>query len=109
MFGNADQPGEAQKMDIDFLQEALQQRLERLEESEASGQDGDRRPSPKERLSGSALEVAENVREMLKDVPDVRRDRVEEIKKQLQEGSLKFDSKSVAERFLQETILNEML
>jgi len=96
-------------MDSDFLQEVFQQRLERIEESQKLEQSGDRRPSPKDRLTGPALEVAANVREILKAVPDVRSDRVEEYRKQLKEGRLKFDSKLVAEKFLQETILNEML
>jgi flagellar biosynthesis anti-sigma factor FlgM len=97
-------------LEMERLREALRQRQERLQEDRQTGTDKDRRPSPKDRLQEPSLsESAEKVREMLNSVPEVRRDRVEEIKRRLKEGRLEFDSKSVADRLLQESILDELL
>jgi anti-sigma28 factor (negative regulator of flagellin synthesis) len=42
-------------------------------------------------------------------VPDVRTERVDELKKRLKGGCLDMDSHSVAEKLLYETILDELL
>lgn len=97
-------------VEMDLLLEAFRQRRERLEELGREGEAGKRRPSPKERLADpSVAEAAKKALETLKSTPDVRRERVEEIKRKIEEGTLRFDSKSVADRLLQESILNELL
>ena len=95
-------------VEMDLLREAFRQRRERLEEGPQKGPQ--RGPSPKERLQDPSLaEAAKKALNVLQSVPEVRKERVEEIKRQLEDGSLQFDSKSVADRLLQESILNELL
>ena len=95
-------------VEMDLLREAFRQRRERLEEGPREGED--RGPSPKERLQDPSLaDAAKKALDVLQSVPDVRRERVEEIKRKLEDGSLEFDSQSVADRLLQESILNELL
>lgn len=97
-------------LEMDLLLEAFRHRKERLEEPGREQKAADRRPSPKERLADpSVAEVAKKVLETLESSPAVRRERVEEIKKKIEDGTLEFDSKSVADRILQESILNELL
>lgn len=97
-------------LEMDLLREAFRQRRERVEELGQVGEGEQRRPSPKDRLQEPSLaESAKKALKMVDGAPEVRRDRVEEIKKGLKEGSLTFDSKSVADRLLQESILNELL
>ena len=95
-------------LEMDLLREAFRQRRERLKELPREGEE--RGPSPKERLQDPSIaDSAKKALEVLKSAPDVRRERVEEIKRKLEDGSLEFDSKSVADRLLQESILNELL
>jgi flagellar biosynthesis anti-sigma factor FlgM len=97
-------------LEMDLLLEAFRQRRERLEESGREGEAGGRRPSPKERLADpSVAEVAKRILATLESTPDVRRERVEQIKRKIEDGTLEFDSKSVADCILQESILNELL
>jgi flagellar biosynthesis anti-sigma factor FlgM len=97
-------------LEMDLLREAFRQRRERLEESRQEGKARERRSSPEERLQDPSLaDGVQRALDALRTVPDVRRERVEEIKKKLKDGSLTFDGKSVADRLLQESILNELL
>ena len=97
-------------LEMDLLHEAFRQRRERIEESDRAGERKEKRPSPKDRVKDPALiDAAQKVLELIEKTPDVRRERVEEIKKGLEAGSLKFDSKLIADRLLQESILNELL
>jgi flagellar biosynthesis anti-sigma factor FlgM len=97
-------------LEMDLLQEAFRQRRERIEESDRADESRQKRPSPKERVQDpSLIDSAQRALELIEKAPDVRRDRVEEIKKALRAGKLKFDSESVADRLLQESILNELL
>ena len=97
-------------LEMDLLHEAFRQRRERIEESDRAGERKEKRPSPKDRVKDpSLIDAAQKVLELIEKAPDVRRDRVEEIKKELEAGSLKFDSKLIADRLLQESILNELL
>ena len=97
-------------LEMDLLQEAFRQRRERIEESDRAGKRKEKRPSPRERVEDpSLIDAAQKALELIEKAPDVRRDRVEEIKKGLEAGSLKFDSKLIADRILQESILNELL
>ena len=97
-------------LEMDLLHEAFRQRRERIEESDRAGERTEKRPSPKDRVKDpSLIDAAQKVLELIEKTPDVRRERVEEIKKGLEAGSLKFDSKLIADRLLQESILNELL
>jgi flagellar biosynthesis anti-sigma factor FlgM len=97
-------------LEMDLLQEAFRQRRERIEESGRPDERRKSRPSPKERVQDpSLIDSARRALERIAKAPDVRKDRVEEIKKALREGSLTFDSEAVADRLLQESILNELL
>ena len=97
-------------LEMDLLHEAFRQRRERIEESDRAGERKQKRPSPKDRVEEpSLIDAARKALELIEKAPDVRRDRVEEIKKGLEAGSLKFDSKLIADRLLQESILNELL
>ena len=96
-------------LEMDLLHEAFRQRRERIEESDRAGEKK-KRPSPKDRMKDpSLIDAVKKVLELIEKTPDVRRDRVEEVKKGLEAGSLKFDSKLIADRLLQESILNELL
>ncbi len=97
-------------LEMDLLHEAFRQRRERIEESDRAGESKEKRPSPKDRLQEpSLIDAAQKALELIAKTPDVRRDRVEEIKKKLEAGNLEFDSKLIADRLLQESILNELL
>lgn len=97
-------------LEMDLLHEAFRQRRERIEESDRAGERKEKRPSPKDRVKDpSLIDAAQKALGLIEKAPDVRRDRVEEIKKGLEAGSLKFDSKLIADRLLQESILNELL
>ena len=97
-------------LEMDLLQEAFRQRRERGEESDRAGESREKRPSPKDRVQDPSLvDATRKALELIDKAPDIRRDRVEEIKKGLEAGSLKFDSKLIADRILQESILNELL
>ncbi len=97
-------------LEMDLLLEAFRHRRERIEESDRSGESPAERPSPRDRLQEpSRIEVAQRVLALIEKAPDVRRDKVDEIKQGLRKGTLKFDSKSIADRLLQESILNELL
>ncbi len=97
-------------LEMDLLREAFRQKQERIEEADREAESRQNRSSPKDRLQDAALkDSAKKALERIKKAPDVRRDRVDEIKKALQAGNLEFDSKSVADRLLQESILNELL
>ena len=97
-------------LEMDLLHEAFRQRRERIEESDRAGESREKRPSPKDRVEDpSLIDAAQKALDLIEKAPDIRRDRVEEIKKGLEAGSLKFDSKLIADRLLQESILNELL
>jgi len=97
-------------LEMDLLQEAFRHRRERIEESGRAGESRDKRPSPKDRIQDPSLAGSvQKTLELVERTPAVRRERVEEIKKGLRTGTLEFDSESVADRLLQESILNELL
>ena len=97
-------------LEMDLLHEAFRQRRDRIEESGRAGERKEKRPSPEERMQDpSLIDAAQKILELIEKAPDVRKDRVEEIKNKLEAGSLKFDSKVIADRLLQESILNELL
>ena len=102
--------GGSKMLEMDLLHEAFRHRRERIEESDRAGESREKRPSPKDRVEDpSLIDAAQKALDLIEKAPDIRRDRVEEIKKGLEAGSLKFDSKLIADRLLQESILNELL
>ena len=94
-----------------LLREVFQHRHERLQEHRKTGKNKVKSLSPKERLEKDPqlAETVGQVREMLKEVPDVRKERIRAIKKQLKEGHFKLDSKAVTDNLLQDSVLNELL
>lgn len=97
----------------ELLREALEERQQRMKRLDADkGRKAAVRPvRARERLrkDPALAEAVARVREMLDSVPDVRAERVQGLKKGLQDGSLTRDSKAIAEKLLQETILDELL
>lgn len=90
--------------------EILQLRRDQIQKIGKAGKQKRRGRSTKECLKDPVLsEVVEKVRLALREVPDIRKDRVETVKRQLQEGTFEPDPKSVAEKLLQEAILSEIL
>ena len=97
-------------LEMDLLYEALRQRCERIEELDRRGESREKRPSPKDRIQDPSLAGSvQKALELIEKTPAVRMDHVEEIKKGLRTGTLEFDSKLVADRLLQASILNESL
>ncbi len=54
-------------------------------------------------ISADAKDI-ENAREFAKDLPDVRMDRIAEIKEQVAAGTYRVDSRDIAERVLQQAV-----
>ena len=97
----------------ELLLEALQDRQERLDRLDA-GKGGKRAKKParvRDRLQNdpALADAVARVREKIENLPDVRADRVKELKKRLMCGRLDLESKIIAEKLLQETILDELL
>jgi len=59
-------------------------------------------------LSPEAKEIQE-VKKILDSLPDVREDKVAEIREQIENGTYEVDSEKVAFRMIKESILNELL
>lgn len=63
--------------------------------------------------SGSQVEISDKARmlqkanEMVRQMPDIRADRVAELKKKIGDGSYKVDSASVADRLVDEHLLSD--
>jgi negative regulator of flagellin synthesis FlgM len=72
------------------------QEAERKDESQSSGNQKD-----KISLSGRAQEINE-LKGIIENLPDIRTDKVEEIKKAIDSGTYNFDSMKVAEKILEE-------
>ncbi len=94
-------------LEMELLQEAFRQRLERLHE--ARRDKAGRIPAAERTQDPSLACDVKKALEIIAAVPDVRRDRVEEIKKRLRDGRLDADPEKIAESLLQESILNELL
>jgi len=95
--------------DLELLQQVFSRRMRWVREDAGTVQEGFRRPLPRERLGdpgvAGALALA---RRAMEAVPDVRRDVVASVRRQLQAGSLPVDAGSLADRLLHETVLNEL-
>lgn len=97
----------------DLLREALADRLKSFSPLDAGGSPGSFTGSPRarDRLRSDpvlAEEVAK-VRKILDTLPDVRSERVEEVRRKLSQGSATVPGSALAERLLQEAILEEIL
>lgn len=69
---------------------------EKKNDTQKTGSDNDRIS-----LSGKAKEISE-LKQLIDQLPDIRRDKVEEIKKAIDAGNYTMDSLKVAEKILEE-------
>jgi len=94
----------------EFLEQVLSRRLDRIRDGDESAAAGFRHSSLQQRFQDpQVVEVVKRARETVRDIPDVRRDKVAWIRQAMTEGSLPMDGKTLAGRMLQESLLNELL
>jgi flagellar biosynthesis anti-sigma factor FlgM len=92
-----------------LLQQFLAEHLERIREDGDRGGERSPGPSQKKRLEDPlAAGAVKSARQVMQKVPDVRKDLVESIRKKIQNGTFFVDRKTIADRILQEAVLNEM-
>ena len=58
-------------------------------------------------ISDAAKEIQE-VREELDNIPDVRADKVEQLKNQIENGTYEIKSEEIAEKMLKDSLLNDL-
>ena len=97
-------------LEKDLLLEAARYGLE-VNRSRCAREAGRASPaSVRARLADPAFaDAVRKVRNILDLVPAVRKERVREIRRRLQDGGVEAASRDVADRLLEETILNELL
>jgi len=96
--------------ELDLLQQVFIHHRERLEEDEKMGRSRSARIPLKERLKDPATaEAVRKARDVLQGVSDVREDRVAALRKEMETGAFPPDGHSIADRILQDAILNELL
>ena len=101
--------GDCEMEELEQLQQVLSQRMERIHADEEGGKSPlPRRTLQERRTEPSIAEAIEKVHLLLQDVPDIRKDRVQSIKKELALGLLPLDGKTLADRILQRALLNEL-
>ena len=59
-------------------------------------------------ISQASADMAK-AKEIINDQPEVRVEKVDEVKREINNGSYKVDGKKVAEKIIKENILNELL
>ena len=59
-------------------------------------------------LSSRAKEIQEAKR-LFESVPDIREEKIAEIKKRIDQGEYKIDEKKIAEKMIRESLLNELM
>ncbi len=59
-------------------------------------------------LSAKAKAIQEAIR-LFEELPDVREDKVAQIKVQIQNGTYEVDAKNVAAKMIEESVLNDLL
>jgi len=95
--------------ELELLQQVFSQRMERIREEEEKGGDRARRSSLKERLGDPQVAgTVKMVRQAMQEIPDVRKDLVESIRKEIRDGNFPMDGVKLADRILQEALLNEL-
>lgn len=97
----------------DLLREVLAERLKSLKRLDAgtSPRGFSKLPRVRDRLGSDpalAQEVA-RVRKILDSLPDIRPERVAEVRRKLAQGSAAVSGAALAEKLLQETLLDEIL
>jgi negative regulator of flagellin synthesis FlgM len=84
----------------------------KVEKKRAEGTAGISSSSPKitdsVHISQTSADMA-MAKEIIKDQPEVRVEKVDEVKREINSGSYKVDGKKVAEKIIKENILNELL
>ncbi len=81
-------------------------------------QQGDTAADPSEKkgrpVSGAGSEMSRKAQELqkarkaLKDIPDVREDKVARIKKQIENGTYEIDAEETAEKMIKESLTNDL-
>ena len=96
--------------DFAFLEQVLAQRLDRFQDGQDPVGPGIRPSRLQEKLLDPQVAgIIGKARQILREVPDVRVDRVAAMRKALAGGSHPIDAKAVADRMLQESLLDELL
>ena len=97
-------------VDFKLLKHLFAQRMERFGEEGKRGDEPSPRPPLKKRLEDHPLEAGtvDMARRIMMEVPDVREELVASIRKKIEDGTFPMDGKTIADRILQETVLNEM-
>jgi flagellar biosynthesis anti-sigma factor FlgM len=98
-------------LDREILREAIEEhKIRKRSERDLGKQRPDTKEALKEILTDPEMAgVVEKIRSIVTNTPEVRQAKVDEIKKQMDDGTLKVDSRQLAEKMLQETILEELL
>lgn len=74
----------------------------------SAGEDsGDVASKDKVVLSPEARQI-QKAKELIEDLPDVRKEKVEEIKSRLEAGTYEIDGEKVASKMIAESLLNDM-
>jgi len=96
-------PSDKNPVNIDRYKNKNQQDDTSVDPSEKKG-----RP-----VSGAGREISrkaqelQNARKALKDIPDVREDKVARLKKQIENGTYEIDAEETAEKMIKESLTND--
>ena len=95
--------------ELELLQQVFSERVQWVREHGANAGEHLPRSPLKERLQDPQVVLAvDRARKAMTAVPEVREDLVASIRRQIQEGSLPLDGKRLADRILQEAVLDEL-
>jgi flagellar biosynthesis anti-sigma factor FlgM len=98
-------------LDMEMLREAIEEhKIRKRSEKDLGKQRPETRDALKKILTDPEMAgVVEKIQSIVTNTPEVRQAKVDEIKKQIDAGTLNVDSRQLAEKMLQETILEELL
>jgi anti-sigma28 factor (negative regulator of flagellin synthesis) len=95
---------------LELLQQFFAHRMERIQEEGAPDRGRSRKQTLRDRMQDPAVAEALNLaRSAMRDIPEVRQDLVESFKEQWKAGTLLQDASSLADRLLEDAVLNELL
>jgi len=95
--------------EFEILEQIFSRRMDLIREVEGKAQAASRRPSFRERLRDPQVgETVQKAREIMRGIPDVREGLVASLRKQMMKGSIPLDGKTLADRILQEAVLDEL-
>jgi hypothetical protein len=102
--------GGAQMEKLELLQQFFTHGTERLQEEGAPDRGRSRKQTLRDRMQDPAVAEAVNLaRSVMRDIPEVRKDLVASFKEQWKAGTLPQDGASLADRLLEDAMLNELL